>query len=76
MNGKRKAVGDKDKVFLPADKGRIMVVMDRWEKDSGEDSYEYKMKQVLVDLKATPLMAIKNILICILCHLSSGETIT
>ena len=60
MNGKKKAVQDKDKVFLPADKGRIMVVMDRWERDSGRDSYEYKMKQVLVDLKAKPSVRAKK----------------
>ena len=28
--------------------------MDRWEKDGGENSYEYRMKQVLIDLKAKP----------------------
>ena len=47
---------DKEKVFLPADKGRIMVAMDRYESTGGKDSYEYKMKQVhvLIDLKARP----------------------
>ena len=49
---KKKALQDNRKVFLPADKGRIMVAMDRYETDSGEQSYEYKMKQVLVDRKA------------------------
>ena len=54
MRGKKKAMKDKEKVFLPADKGRIMVAMDRYESIGGEESYEYKMKQVLVDLKARP----------------------
>ena len=54
MRGKKKAMKDKEKVFLPADKGRIMVAMDRYESRGGEESYEYKMKQVLVDLKARP----------------------
>jgi hypothetical protein len=53
-DGKKKALQDKNKVFLPADKGRIMVAMDRWESINGEDSYEYKMKKVLIDLKAKP----------------------
>ena len=54
MSGKKKAMKDKELVFLPADKGRIMVAMDRYESAGGEESYEYKMKQVLVDLKARP----------------------
>jgi len=54
MRGKKKAMKDKEKVFLPADKGRIMVAMDRYESSGGEESYEYKMKQVLTDLKARP----------------------
>ena len=45
---------DKEKVFLPADKGRIMVAMDRYESIGSEESYEYKMKKVLVDPKARP----------------------
>ena len=53
-SGKRKALQDKSKVFLPADKGRIMVAMDRYESAGGEQSYEYKMKQVLIGLKARP----------------------
>ena len=43
---------DKEKVFLPADEGRIMVAMDRYERIGGEESYVDKMRQVLVDLKA------------------------
>ena len=39
---------------MPPDKGRIMVAMDRWKKDGSENSCEYKMKQVLADLKAKP----------------------
>ena len=54
MRGKKKAMKDKEKVFLPADKGRIMVAMDRYESIGGEESYEYKLKQVIVDLKARP----------------------
>ena len=35
MRGKKKAMKDKKKVFLPADKGRIMVAMDRYESRGG-----------------------------------------
>ena len=59
-SGKRKALQDKNKVFLPADKGRIMVAMDRYESAGGEQSYEYKMKQVLIDLKARPSKTAKK----------------
>ena len=59
-DGKKKALQDKNKVFLPADKGRIMVAMDRWESINGEDSYEYKMKKVLIDLKAKPSIRSKK----------------
>ena len=52
LQGKKKALQDKTKVFLPADKGHIMVAMDKYENEGGEQSYEHKMKQVLVDLKA------------------------
>ena len=31
-----------------------MVAMDKYEKDGGENSYEYKMKKVLADMKAKP----------------------
>ena len=31
-----------------------MVAMDKYENEGGEQSYEHKMKQVLVDLKAKP----------------------
>ena len=54
LQGKKKVLQDKNKVFLPADKGRIMVAMDKYESEGGDQSYEYKMKQVLVDLKAKP----------------------
>ena len=43
---------DKTKVFLSESKARIVVAMDRHECDGDEKSYKYKMKQVLVDLKA------------------------
>ena len=59
-DGKKKALQDKNKVFLPADKGRIIVAMDRWESINGEDSYEYKMKKVLIDLKAKPSIRSKK----------------
>ncbi len=49
--GKKKALQDKNKVFMPADKGRIMVAMDRWEIHGGEESYEYKMKKYLLTSK-------------------------
>lgn len=37
MRGKKKAMKDKEKMFLPADKGRIMVAMDRYESRGGEE---------------------------------------
>jgi hypothetical protein len=60
LNGKKKVLQDKRKIFLPADKGRIMVAIDRFESEGGEQSYEYKMKQVLVDLKAKPSIRAKK----------------
>lgn len=45
---------DKERVLLPEEKGRIMVAMDRYERTGGADSFEFKMKQVFVDLKARP----------------------
>ena len=47
IKGKKKAYKDKEKVFLPADKGRIMVAMDKKESRGGKESYEAKMKTVL-----------------------------
>ena len=52
--GKKKANEDKDRVFLPADKGKVMVAMDRTYEIGGENSYEHKMKKVLDDMKAKP----------------------
>ena len=52
--GKNKAYKDKDRVFLPADKGKVMVAMDKTEEKGGENSYEFKMKKVLDDMKAKP----------------------
>ena len=43
-------------MFLPVDKGQIMVAMDRYESTEGEEGYEYKMKKALVELKARPSM--------------------
>ena len=31
-----------------------MVAMDRYESTEGEESYEYKMKKALIELKARP----------------------
>ena len=45
---------DQKTVYLPVDQGRIMVAMDKWENHAGEQSYEFKMKQVLVHLKVKP----------------------
>ena len=52
--GKMKIIKDENNVYLPADKGRVMVAMSRYERVAGEESYEYKMKNVLKDLKAEP----------------------
>ena len=41
-------------MFLPADKGRIMVAIDRYEGTGGEENSEFKMKQLLMDLKVDP----------------------
>ena len=53
QRGKKKIKEDKERVYIPADKGRIMVAMDRYESTNAENSYEFKMKGVLQDLKAT-----------------------
>ena len=45
LQGKKKALQDKTKVFLPADKGHIMVAMDKYESEGGEQSYEHKMNR-------------------------------
>ena len=37
-----------------------MVAMDRYESAGGEQSYEYKIKQVLIDLKARPSKTAKQ----------------
>lgn len=42
--GKVEAFRDKDKVYLPADKGKVMVAMDKSIEVGGENSYEFKMK--------------------------------
>ena len=36
---KKKAYKDKDGVYLPADKGKVMVAMDKTEEKDGEESY-------------------------------------
>ena len=52
--GRRKAYDDKERIYLPADKGKVMVAMERTEERGGEASYEFKMKKVLEDMKAKP----------------------
>ena len=52
--GRKKAHDDVNRVYLPADKGKVMVAMDKSSTTGGEESYEFKMKKVLEDLKATP----------------------
>ena len=52
--GKKKAYKEKDLIYVPADKGKVMVAMDRTMEKGGENSYEYKMKKVLEDMKAKP----------------------
>ena len=52
--GKEKATKDKERVFLPADKGKVMVAMDKYIAKGGENSYEHKMQKVLEDMKAKP----------------------
>ena len=39
------------RVYLPANKGKIMVAMDKYEEDAVEQGYKFKMKKVLEDLK-------------------------
>ena len=53
-NGRKKAYKDVDRVYLPADKGKVMVAMDKSSEKGGENSYEFKMKKVLADMKAKP----------------------
>ena len=45
---------DTERVYLPADKGKVMVVMDKTIEKGGENSYEHKMKKVLEDMRAKP----------------------
>ena len=52
--GRKKAYEDEEKVFLPADKGKVMVAMEKSIEKGGENSYEYKMQKVLSDMKAKP----------------------
>ena len=52
MSGKKKAYQDQERVYLPADKGKVMVAMDRKIEKSGKNSYEHKMIKVLDDMKA------------------------
>ena len=52
--GREKASKDKEKVFIPADKGKVMVAMDKTIAVGGESSYEYKMEKVMTDMKARP----------------------
>ena len=54
QTGKKKAHMDTERIYLPADKGKVMVAMDKSIKRGGENSYEFKMKEVLKDLKAKP----------------------
>ena len=51
---REKASKDKEKVFIPADKGKVMVAMDKTIAVEGESSYEYKMEKVMTDMKARP----------------------
>ena len=42
-------------VYLAADKGRITAAMDKWEDHGGSRViYEFKIKIVLIELKAKP----------------------
>ena len=52
--GKKKAYESEDTVYLPADKGKVMVAMDKTIEKGGEESYEHKMKKVMDDMKARP----------------------
>ncbi len=54
FRGKKEAFQDKDRVYLPADKGRVMVAMEKTIEIGGESSYDFKMKKVLEDMKAQP----------------------
>ena len=52
--GREKASKDTERVFLPADKGKVMVAMDKTIEVGGENSYEHKMKKVMEDMRAKP----------------------
>ena len=52
--GRKKMYEDEKHVYLPADKGKVMVAMDKTVEEGGENSYEHKMKKVMQDLKAKP----------------------
>ena len=51
-NGRKKAYRDKDRIYIQADKGKVMVAMDKSISIGRENSYEYKMQKVLQDMKA------------------------
>ena len=59
-NGRKKAHKDEDRVYLPADKGKVMVAMDKSIEKGEENSYEFKMKKVLQDMKARPSIRANN----------------
>ena len=52
--GRKKAYESEDKVYLPADKGKVMVAMEKTDAIGEESSYEHKMKEVMDDMKAKP----------------------
>ena len=54
FNGKKEAYQYESKIYLPADKGKVIVAMDKTIDMGAEDSYEYKMLKVLEDMKAKP----------------------
>ena len=54
QQGRKKAYADKERVFISADKGKVMVAMDKTIEKGGENSYEFKMEKVLADMKAKP----------------------
>ena len=51
--GKKKAYENENQVFLPADKGKVMVAMDKTIEKGGYESYEH-VEKVMNDMKARP----------------------
>ena len=56
--GREKASKDKEKVFTPAKKDKVMV--NKAIEVGGESNCKYKMEKVMTDIKARPAIRLKK----------------